>query len=301
MSHLCIGGPADGAATALVEEARAINEATGYRPFVHVSLVLAVWRGQEARAEELITAGIQDATGDRRPARSLAEYARTVLYNGLGRYPDAIDAGRRACRQENLGVHAWALAELVEAGVRGGRADIAAEASQRLERRTPAGGTDWALGIQARSRALLADSDAADPLYREALERLARSRIALHLARTQLVYGEWLRRSGRRVAAREQLRAAHGMFSSVGADGFAERTHRELLATGESVRKRSAEMPERLTAQEAEIARLAAIGDTNPEIGARLFISPRTVEWHLRKVFTKLGISSRRELHRALS
>jgi DNA-binding CsgD family transcriptional regulator len=182
----------------------------------------------------------------------------------------------------------------------GGALEEAAAAHAILEERTRAAGTDWALGIQARSRALLSDGQAADSLYREAIQRLERSRAAVHLARSQLVYGEWLRRNNRRVDAREQLRVAYESFSRMGAEAFAERARRELLATGETVRKRTVEAPDVLTAQEAQIARLAAGGHTNPEIGGQLFISPRTVEYHLRKVFTKLGISSRRELRGAL-
>src|SRR5206468_2355999 len=170
----------------------------------------------------------------------------------------------------------------------------------RLEAVTRAGGTDWALGIQARAHALMSDGDAAERLYREAIERLSRTRLRGELARARLLYGEWLRREQRRVDAREQLRAAHEMFMAMGAEGFAERARGELLATGETVRKRTVETRDDLTAQEAQIARLARDGRTNPEIGAQLFISPRTVEWHLRNVFTKLGIRSRRELHDAL-
>ncbi|MFD9670241.1 LuxR C-terminal-related transcriptional regulator, partial [Rhodococcus sp. NPDC059968] len=172
---------------------------------------------------------------------------------------------------------------------------------ERLEERTRASGTEWALGIEARSRALLSDGDAANALYREAIERLTRSRIVVHLFRARLLYGEWLRRENRRSASREQLRAAHEMFSHIGAGGFAERARRELLATGETARKRTVETFGELTTQEAQIARLASDGHTNPEIGGQLFISSRTVEWHLHHVYTKLGIVSRRELRNALA
>ena len=172
---------------------------------------------------------------------------------------------------------------------------------ETLAERTRASGTQWALGIEARSRALLSNGQAADALYREAIGRLGRSRIAVHLARARLLYGEWLRRENRRTDAREPLRSAHDMFSRIGADGFAERARRELLATGETVRKRTVETLTELTAQEAQIARLARDGHTNPQIGAQMFISPRTVEWHLGNVFTKLGITSRKKLRRALS
>ncbi len=177
---------------------------------------------------------------------------------------------------------------------------MATTALGRLEERTRVAGTDWALGIQARSRALLSEDEEADALYREAIERLGRSRIVVHGARAHLLYGEWLRRSNRRVDARDQLRTAHDMFSRMGAEAFAERARRELLATGETVRRLTNETRDALTPQEAQIARLAAEGRTNPEIGAQLFISPRTVEYHLHKVFSKLGVSSRKELASAV-
>jgi DNA-binding CsgD family transcriptional regulator len=192
------------------------------------------------------------------------------------------------------------LTELVEAAARGGRLDVATPALSLLEERTRGADTDWALGIRARSRALVDDGDDADALYREAIERLGRTRIVVHHARAQLVYGEWLRRESRRVDARGQLRAAHESFARMGAEAFAERARRELLATGETIRRRTVETLYDLTAQEAQVARLAVEGCTNPEIGAQLFISPRTVEYHLRKVFTKLDIRSRKELRGAL-
>jgi len=289
------------AASALIEEANAINEATGNTPLVYGSLVLAAWRGQEATTLKLIEASIQDVTarGEGRVI-SLMEYARAVLYNGLGRYQAALTAAQRACDHEDLGLFAWPLTELIEASARSGRLDVAAAALRRLEQRTRAGGTHWALGIEAGSRALLSDREDADALYREALDRLESGRCAFHCVRAQLLYGEWLRREGRRVDAREQLRAAHEMFSHFGAHGFAERARRELLATGETVRARTDEAKDELTPQELEIARLAAEGLTNPEIGAQLFLSARTVEWHLRKVFAKVGVSSRRQLRGAL-
>ena len=194
----------------------------------------------------------------------------------------------------------WSLVELVEAGARSGAHAVAAGALRQLEERTRATGTEWALGVFARSSALLEHGQAADGLYREAIERLERCRIVVHLARAHLVYGEWLRRENRRVDAREQLRIAHEMLGRMGADGFAERARGELLATGETVRKRTVETSEVLTAQEAMVARLAAEGRTNPEIGTQLFISPRTAEYHLHKVYTKLGVTSRRKLRDAL-
>jgi DNA-binding CsgD family transcriptional regulator len=195
----------------------------------------------------------------------------------------------------------WALPELIEAAARSGKADLAGDALARLAETTRAGGTDFGLGIEARSRALLSDQAAAEDLYREAIARLGRTQLRPELARAYLLYGEWLRRQNRRTDARAQLRTAHHMLSAMGAEAFAERARRELLATGETVRKRTVETSSALTAQEASIARLARDGRTNPEIGAQLFLSARTVEWHLRKVFTKLGISSRRELRSALA
>jgi DNA-binding CsgD family transcriptional regulator len=233
-------------------------------------------------------------------AIGLAEYATAVLDNGLGRYEAALAAAQRACEHDDLGFFAWALGELIEAAARSGAAEEATTALALLEERTGAAGTDWALGIQARSRALLSADEDADALYREAIERLGRTRIVVHVARAHLLYGEWLRREKRRVDAREQLHIAYEMFSRSGAEAFAERAHRELLATGETVRKRTVETFYELTAQEAQVARLARDGRTNPEIGAQLYISPRTVEYHLGKVFNKLDVRSRKELRRAL-
>jgi DNA-binding CsgD family transcriptional regulator len=284
-------------ALALIEEADAINEATSNTPLLYMSLLFAAWRGQESRTLELIAASVEDATTENETgAVSLAEYVKAILYNGLGRYRAALTAAEETCRYEDAGLFPIALGELVEAGARGNNLDVSAAALRELEERTPAAASDRALGIQARSRALLSDGEDAEALYRRALELLASGHSTLHLARAQLVYGEWLRRRGRRVDAREQLRATYETLSRVGAGGFAERARRELLATGGTVRKRSVETRDDLTPQEAEVARLAGRGYTNPEIGTRLFISPRTVEWHLRKVFIKLAISSRREL-----
>ena len=224
-----------------------------------------------------------------------------MLYNGLGRYEAAIEAAQRGLEHDVQGLVGWTLAELVEAAARAGRPEVAADALPRLEERAQAADTDWALGVLARSRALMSEGDPADALYREAIERLARTRVRVELARARLVYGEWLRREHRHVDAREQLRAAHDMLSTIGAEAFAERARRELVATGETVRKRAPDTRDSLTPQEAQIARLAADGQTNPEIGAHLFISPRTVEYHLRKVFTKLGVTSRKELRAAFA
>jgi DNA-binding CsgD family transcriptional regulator len=195
----------------------------------------------------------------------------------------------------------WALPELIEAAARTGDTGIATGALTRLAEFTRAGGTAFGLGVEARSRALLSAGETAENLYREAIERLGRTRLRPELGRAHLLYGEWLRRENRRAAAREQLRTAYDMLAAMGAEAFAERARHELLAAGEIVRRQTAEPDSTLTAQEAHIARLAADGHTNSEIGAQLFLSARTVEWHLRKIFTKLGIGSRRELRTALS
>ena len=289
------------AAAALIEEADAITEATGNAPLGYTSLVLAAWRGREAEALELIDASREDAAGrGEGRAITLADYATAVLYNGLANYEVALAAARRASEHDDLGLFAWALIELVEAATRSREPRLAADALELLAERTRLAGTDWALGVEARSRALLSEGEGAEDLYVEATERLGRCRIRVHLARAHLVYGEWLRRENRRVDARESLRTAHDLFSTMGAEAFAERAARELLATGEKARKRTADTRGQLTAQETQIAELAREGHSNPEIGAQLFISPRTVEYHLHKVFTKLDISSRNELQRVL-
>jgi DNA-binding CsgD family transcriptional regulator len=288
-------------ASALIGEADAISEATDVVPFRFVLLALAAWRGEEAEAVALIEAGLRNAT-DRGEGLgiSIFEYTRAVLYNGLGRYEAALVAAQRACEYEDLGLFHWSLSELIEASVRTGSREAAEAACRQLEERAAAVTTDWALGMRARSRALLSSGDDADSLYRESLERLAHTPIAVQFARAQLLYGEWLRRENRRVDAREQLRAAHEFFDRIGAEGFAGRAGRELLATGETVRRRTAETSGALTAQEVVIAQLAREGLSNPEIGARLFISARTVQYHLGKVFAKLAISSRGQLGRVL-
>ncbi|WP_435862919.1 helix-turn-helix transcriptional regulator [Streptomyces phaeochromogenes] len=289
-------------ASALIDEADAITRATGNAPQGCTSLMLVAWRDDERQAMKLIDAGIRTATakGEGR-ALGQAGYFTSVLYNGLARYDVALDHAQRACEYEDMGCFGWYLAESVEAGVRSGNRDAAVAALARLVETTDAAGTDWALGIQARSRALLSEGDSAEQLYREAIERLDRTRIRVELARAHLLYGEWLRRENRRIDARDQLRTAYEMFTGFGAGAFTERTSRELRATGETVAKRTTATPTALTAQEAQIARLARDGLTNPEIGAQLFISPHTVEWHLRKVFAKLGITSRKQLRSALS
>jgi DNA-binding CsgD family transcriptional regulator len=290
------------AASALIDEADAIAIATGNPPLAYASLALAGWRGQEDRALELFRVARQDA---RRRGEGIAittaSFSASVLYNGLGRYEEALAAAQDALKLDELGLFGWSLVELIEAAARSGERTVAALAFQRLSERTRLSGTEWARGIEARSYALLSDGQAAEDLYLEAIERLGRSRIKGQLARAQLVYGEWLRRQGRRFDARRPLRAAHELFAVMGAEAFAERAHRELLVTGERARSRTADTRDQLTAQETQIALLARDGLSNPEIGARLFISPRTVEYHLHKVYGKLGISSRTELRLVLA
>jgi DNA-binding CsgD family transcriptional regulator len=297
-----LAGELDAAASA-VEELNAVQQATGTVIAPYAALVLAAWRGRQHEVGDLIEAALGDVVARGEGVGVLiAQWARAVLANGLGRYDDAVLAAREAAEHPHDPAPAhWGLSELVEAAIRSGRPELAADAFARLEAITRAAGTDWALGIQARAHALLSDGDAAEYLYSEAIERLGRTRLRGELARARLVYGEWLRRTGRRVDAREQLRAAYELLAGIGADAFAERARRELHATGETVRRRTNETRQALTPQEAEIARLAAEGHTNPEIGTRLFISARTVEYHLRKVFTKLDVSSRKELRRALA
>jgi DNA-binding CsgD family transcriptional regulator len=290
------------AASALIEEADALVQATEMAPLKYASLMLAAWRGDEAEALELFEAGRREATARGEGlGLGVLEWATALLYNGHGRYAEALAVAQQGCEQDDAGLYAWTLVELIEAGVRSGATDASSAALDRLSGRTQASGTDWALGIEAGSRALLSDGRDAEPLYREAVERLARTHGVVHLARARLLYGEWLRRQSRRVDAREELRAAHDTFSRIGAEGFAERARGELLATGETAPRRTVETRDVLTPQEAQIARMASDRQTNPEIGAKLFISPRTVEYHLRKVFTKLDISSRKELRGALA
>jgi DNA-binding CsgD family transcriptional regulator len=290
-------------AASLVEESQATIEATGIDAAPFGAMGHAALRGDEAEASALIDTSTAEALRRSDGARlSAAEWANALLNNGLGRYQEAMAAGHDATGSHPDPFYAnWALAELIEAAAHTGERETAVRAHRQLAEMTSASGTNWALGIEARTRALLSDDNIAENLYREALERLALTRMRVELARAHLVYGEWLRRRRRRLDAREQLRAAHEMFSSMGAAAFAGRAERELSATGERVRKRVVETRFELTAQEAQIARLAREGVSNAEIGERLFISRRTVEYHLSKVFTKLGISSRHELHKALS
>jgi DNA-binding CsgD family transcriptional regulator len=284
-------------AAAQIDEVDAITQATGLPPLKYAAVMLAATRGDDAPA--LMNWAWRNLT-ERGEGSGLGIWLRITALrnNGHGRYDDALADARRACEHDDVMAYGWALVELIEAAVRSGRPDEAAPALERLSERTQAAGTEWALGIEARCRALLSDDES---LYQESFERLARSRAVFELARSRLLYGEWLRRENRRTDAREVLRAAHESFSRMGAEAFAERTGRELLATGETVRRITAHTRDALTPQEVEVARLAGDGHTNPEIGARLFISPRTVEYHLHKVFRKLDVSSRKELRVALA
>ena len=255
-------------------------------------------QGREAEASALIEATIQQATaGGQGIAVMGAQWAAAVLYNGLARYDEAASAARQVTE---TALDPWesgfALPELVEAATRASDVELARDALERLTETTQPSGTDFALGIEARCRALLSDGEVAGHLYRQAIDRLGRTQLRPELARAHLLYGEWLRRQGRRADAREQLRSVHDMFTAIGMEAFSERARRELLATGEKVRKRSPETRGELTPQEEQIARLARDGLSNPEIGAQLFVSARTVEWHLSTVFAKLGITSRRQL-----
>ncbi len=289
-------------ARSMAEEADALAAVGAGRSAPYGSLAVAAWEGREADVERLLLSFSQEMAARGEGEWSTAgELASAVLYNGLGHYQDALVAAERASQQHHeLGWSTWSMPELIEAAVRCGSPECARAYVGRLSQIASASGSDWWLGIAARSHALLSEGDAAELLYLEAIERLGRTRVRAELARSHLLYGEWLRRQQRRVDARRQLRIAHEMLSTMGAAAFAERARRELLATGETVRKRTDETRDDLTPQEAQIARLAGEGRTNPEIGAELFISPRTVEWHLRKVFSKLGIGSRKELREAL-
>jgi len=286
-------------AAALVQELQAAMDATGTVLAPYAAMGLEALCGRQAETAALVDATIEDVSlrGEGNGI-AVAEWATAVLNNGVGDYPKAMTAAQRAADHPGEIVSPpWALVELVEAAVRSGNSESAAEALRRLAEITSASGTDWALGVEARSRALLSGGDAAEGLHRESIERLGRTRIRADLARAHLLYGEWLRRRRRRVDARAQLRIAHDMLDAMGMDAFAERARRELEATGETARKRSvATGNEQLTAQEALIARMARDGLSNPEIAARLFISARTVQYHLRKVFGKLGIESRTQL-----
>jgi DNA-binding CsgD family transcriptional regulator len=302
MAQAAVLGGEFGRAAMLVGEADSVTDATGALVAPYGALVLAGLQGRAAEASELIDATIEKCTaGGQGTAVQYARWARSVLLNGLGRYQEAMAAAQNASNDTpELFVSVWAATELLEAATRCDEPELARAAYERIAAATAVAPTYWALGIQARSRALLSEGDTADRLYREGIERLGRTRLRPELARAHLLYGEWLRRANRRVDARAQLRAAYDQLTSIGMEAFAERARRELQATGETVRKRRAETRDDLTVQERQIAQLARDGLSNPEIGARLFLSPRTVEWHLGKVFAKLGIHSRRELANAL-
>jgi DNA-binding CsgD family transcriptional regulator len=290
-------------AAALADEARALTATIPGGAVSYGALWLAAWQGREQQTLHLGRTTLDEATA--RGAGigvTLAHTCGAVLANGLGNYQRAIAEAQRAaeCPQE-LAVPHWGLAELVEAAARLGDGELAADAFARLSEVTGASGTEWALGIEARSRALLSNDHSAEPIYREAIDRLGHTRLRTELARARLLYGEWLRRSRRRRDAREQLRAAYEMFTATGAGAFAERAHRELVAAGGTARKRTVTTRDQLTAREAQVARMACDGLSNPEISTRLFVSPRTVEYHLGNVFAKLGITSRHEVGRALT
>ncbi|GAA1957759.1 helix-turn-helix transcriptional regulator [Microbacterium deminutum] len=291
------------AALALAAEADAVAGATGNGMSPHVAFLRAAWRGNETEARALIDASSKDVSARGEGLFLMGtEWTSAVFLNSLGRYDEAVAMAEHAAEHPfELGLSTWVYPELVEAAARSNQPERAVVALDHLAEIARASGTDWSLGVLARCRALLSADDVAESLYQEAIDRLGRTRIRVASARAHLVYGEWLRRIGRRMDARTHLRVAHEFFAEVGMEGFAERTRRELSATGETVRARSVDTSNELTAQEALIARLAAEGRSNPEIGAQLFISPRTVEWHLGRVFTKLGVASRKALRAALA
>lgn len=290
-----------GSAATLLDEADAISTATHYRPMKYHRLHLEAWRGSAADMVPLIAAaGAEGADKGEGRLLGVSKYCAAILHNGLGHYDEAVAAARQAAEFYDIGFGGWCLLELVEAATHAGQSEEARSAAQRLASRAGASGTSWGLGALARAQALLADGDDADRLFTEALACFERTGVTVQLARTHLSYGEWLRRTGRRSDARRHLGGAHEMFTGMGAQAFAERTRRELVASGEKVRRQPVAGGDALTAQEAQIARLVADGLTNQEIGAQLFISTHTVEWHLRKVFVKLGVSSRRQLRTSI-
>jgi DNA-binding CsgD family transcriptional regulator len=300
MTHLFAGDLTT--AAQLIDEDRLIAEVTGNPPVGYAAMALPAWQGQEAQASELIEATSREATA-RGLGRlvSFADYASSVLYNGLGRHDAARDPAWRAFQRDELGFGPYVVPELAEAASRTGDVQLVRAALAWLSERTRAAPTEWALGIEARVRALLSQGDAAESCYRESIDRLGRTRVRAQLARAHLLYGEWLRRERRRLDAREQLGTAYAMLEGMGIEAFADRARRELRATGATARKRTVATGGELTAQEALIARLAREGLSNPEIGTRLFISARTVQSHLGKVFAKLAISSRSQLDQALA
>jgi DNA-binding CsgD family transcriptional regulator len=289
------------AAAGLSSEAEGLAPGARAATLPYIPLLLAAWRGDRSTFPTLAQAMTVEANvRGEGCAITVAAYAAAVLHNGLGEYQLALDSAQQACEGDEPATASWALPELVEAASRAGRAELASATAHALAERARASGTSWAQGTAARALALVSGGDAAEELYREAITCLERSHMGAHLARGRLSYGEWLRRAGRRADAREQLHRAYDGFAAMGARSFADRARRELVATGEKVRRRRADTPAELTSQELHIARLAREGRTNSEIGANLFLSDRTVEWHLRKVFAKLQITSRRELRTAL-
>jgi DNA-binding CsgD family transcriptional regulator len=286
------------AATVMLDEARSIAEATGNPALVNAPMILAAWRGQEARASELIEATSEEAAVRRWTSNN---YARSVLYNGLGRHEAARDAAWEAMQPDPIGYGTYLVPELAEAASRTGDRALLESALEWLSERTGVIRSAWAIGIEARVRALLSEGEVAEGLYRKSIAHLAGTRVRPELARTHLLYGEWLRRERRRLDARKHLRTALEAFTSMGTEAFARRAERELLATGERARKRTVDTRDQLTPQEEQVARLAANGHTNREIAAQLFISPSTVEYHLRKAFHKLDVKSRTQLADRLS
>jgi DNA-binding CsgD family transcriptional regulator len=294
--HLMLAGDLP-AAAALLEEDRLVSRMTGVPPIAYTGVLLEALRGNEQRTGALV-ATIADTAAAHGQGRivSFASFAAAVLHNGLGRHDRAFECARRVFQGDVLGYQTLALPELAEAASRTGDRAVLEEARAWMSARARATPTPWARGIDARVRALASDGAAAEACYRESIECLKTTKLRVELARGHLLYGEWLRREGRRGEARDELRRAHHMFADMAVSAFAERARRELLATGERIRKRTTAATGSLTAQEAQIARLVKEGLTNPEIGTRLFLSARTVEWHLRNVFGKVGVSSRRQL-----
>jgi DNA-binding CsgD family transcriptional regulator len=291
------------AAASLVDEAQTATEATGSKLAPYGAVGLAALRGRHADATALIDSSRAEVTQRGEGIGiSVLDWAVAILHNGLGRYEEAGEAAQRVTEHPNeLSSSNWGMVELIEAAVRAGSPELAADPYRRLEKMARASGTDWALGLAARSGALLAEGGSAERLYEEAIERLGRSRMRVDLARAHLLYGEWLRRERRRRDARSELRIAHELFTDFGMEAFAQRARVELEATGERARKRSVDTLDQLTPQEAQVARLAADGSTNREIAAQLFISPSTVEYHLHKAFRKLDVKSRTQLARRMS